>query len=95
MIDWLQVLFNLFWLLGLALILAAFSYSSWLAHTRGVRARQLLGSPIFQLPFSIGLSLVSLGLVFLGRGWLERGLWAVLAVLFTWQTWSLWRRSRP
>jgi hypothetical protein len=95
MIDWLQVLFNLFWLIGLALILAAFSYTSWLAYTRAVRTGRLLGSPTFQLPFSIGPSLVSLGLVFLGRGWLERGLWAVLAVLFAWQTWSLWRRGRP
>ena len=94
MIDWPQVAFNSLWIIGCAVVLAAFSYANWLAHARGVRTRQLLGMPVFQLPFSIGFVLVTLGLFFLGRGWLERGLWAIFAVLFTWQSWSLWRSRR-
>jgi hypothetical protein len=91
MINWLQLLFNLPWLLGLALILAALSYVDWLAHTRGAPIRQLLGTHTFQLPFSIGLGLVSLGLFFLSRNWFEYFLWAVFAALFAWQAWNLKR----
>ena len=94
MIDWFQVAFNSLWIIGCAVALAAFSHADWLAHARGVRTRQLLGVPVFQLPFSIGLILVTLGLFFLGRGWLERGLWAAFAALFTRQSWSLWRSHR-
>jgi hypothetical protein len=75
-------------------ILAAFSYTYWLAHMRGVRTRKLLGTPGFRLCFSIGLTLVSLGLFFLGRGWLERSLWAAAALLCAWQSWGLWGRGR-
>lgn len=89
MIDWLHVAFNALWLLGLALILAAFSYAGWLAQARGMRTRQLLGTPTFQLSFTIGMGLVSLGLFFLGRGWLEHVLWAAFTVVFAWQAWSL------
>jgi hypothetical protein len=94
-INWLQALFNLLWLFGLALILAALSYADWLAHARGVRTRQLLGTPSFQRPFSTGMSLISLGLFFLSRGWFEHILWAAFTILFTWQSWSMWRGSRP
>ena len=91
MINWLQAFSNLPWLFGLALILAAFSYANWLAHLRRAPTRQLLSAPTFQLPFTIGLGLVSCGLFLLGRGWLEHVLWAVLTLLFAWQAWGLWR----
>lgn len=94
MINWLQVLFNLLWLLGLAIILAAFSYADWLAHARGVRMLQLLKASIFQAPLSIGASLLSLGLFFLSRGWLARSLSAALVILLTWQLSGLWRDMR-
>jgi hypothetical protein len=91
MINWLQLIFHLLWICGLALILAAFSYADWLAHVRGVRTRHLLGSPTFQRPLSIGLALISLGLIFLSRSWLEQIIWAILAVLVARQAWGLWR----
>jgi hypothetical protein len=90
MINWPHVAFNALWIFGCALALAAFSYSHWLAHARGLRTRQVLASATFQLPFSIGLGLVSLGLFFLSRGWLEHGVWAVFAALFAWQAWGTW-----
>ncbi len=95
MINWPSVAFNGLWVIGCAVILAALSYTNWLAHVRGTRARQLLGSSTFQLPFTVGLGLIALGLFFLGRGWLEHVLWAVFVVLFAWQAWSLWRDQRP
>lgn len=91
MIDWHQVAFNALWIIGCAVVLAAFSQVNWLAHARGVRTRQLLGVLTFQLPFSIGFILITSGLLFLSHSWLERGLWAAFAVLFTWQSWRLWR----
>lgn len=94
MIDWPHVAFNALWIIGCALILAALSYANWLAHLRGVRTRQLLSAPTFQLPFSIGLGLISCGLFWLSRGWLEHALWAILTLLFAWQTWGL-RRGSP
>ncbi len=93
MIDWPHVAFNALWIIGCAVILAAFSYTNWLAHERGERTRQLLGRPTFQLPFTIGMTLISLGLFFLARGWLERGLWAIFTLLFAWQLWGVWKES--
>jgi hypothetical protein len=75
------------------LILAVLSYANWLAHVRDARTQQLLGSSSFQLPFSIGLGLVSLGLFFLSGGWLEHLLWAAFVALFAWQAWGLWRKG--
>lgn len=93
MIDWLRVVFNALWLLGCAVILATFSHTVWLAHVRGIRTRQALGAPAFQLPFYIGLLLVSLGLFFLAGSWLEHVVWVVFAVAFAWLTWSLWKNN--
>jgi len=92
-IDWLNVAFNALWIIGGAVIVAAWSYASWLAHVRGVRTRQLLSATTFQLVLNIGLLLVSLGLFFASRGWLEHILWAFLAILLLWQMWILGRRS--
>ena len=93
MIDWLRVVFSTLWLLGCAVILAAVSHAVWLARIRGTRARQALGAPAFQLPFYIGLCLVSLGLFFLAGSWLEHVVWGVFAVAFGWLPWSLWRNN--
>jgi hypothetical protein len=93
-IDWPRVAFNTLWIVGCALILAAFSHTHWLARTRSTRTRQLLGAPTFQIPLSVGLVLISLSLFFLGRGWLEHVLWAVFTCLFAWQAWGLWRDGR-
>lgn len=91
MIDWPHIVYNGLWIVGCAVILADFSYANWLAHVYGVRTRQLLGRRGFQLVFFVGLSLIALGLFFLGHGWLEHALWALLAFLCAWQSWSLWR----
>lgn len=93
MIDWPHVVYNALWIIGCAVILTGFSTANWLAHVYGVRTRQLLGRRAFQLAFYVGLSLIVLGLFFLGRGWLEHALWAVLVLLCSWQSWSLWRGS--
>lgn len=94
MIDWPHVAFNALWIVGCAVILAAFSHTHWLAHAQGIGTRQRLRTATFELPFAVGLCLISLGLFFLGRGWLERVVWAAFAILFAWQSWRVWTSSR-
>ncbi len=88
MIDWPHVAFHALWIVGCALILATLSYANWLSQAY---TRQLLSTPVFQLPLSIGLVLISCSLFLLSQGWLEHVLWAILTVTCAWQAWSLWR----
>jgi hypothetical protein len=92
-IDWFSVGANALWIIGAAIIVATFSFANWLAHVRDQRTRHLLGTAAFQIPFAIGLLLISLGLLLVSRGWLEHVLWAFLSILFLWQLWVLWRGS--
>jgi hypothetical protein len=82
---------NALWVFGAAFFIAAFSYAHWLAHVRHKRLRHLLGAAAFQIPFTVGLLLICLGLFFLSRGWLEHVLWAFLSLLSLRQLWVLWR----
>jgi hypothetical protein len=85
MIDWPNVFYNALWILGLSIILTAFSYADWQARLNGQKLRQRLNAPSFQLPLSLGLLLISLSLLFLARIWWERVIWAIFAALFIWQ----------
>jgi hypothetical protein len=92
MINWFSVVANSFWIVGLAVILAALSYYYWLAGNYGRPLRQELGSPPFQTALILGLFLVGVGLALTGQGWLQIlpavGLiLACIAALL-----SLWRR---
>ena len=86
MIDWAYVATNSLWILGLSIILAAFSYHDWLVHEIGQRRRDLFERSSWRLPFSAGMVLSCLGLG-LGRGlaWWERMVWGALAFCFFWQ----------
>jgi len=88
MIDWLSVFYNVLWILGLAVILAAFSYNDWLAAQNNVKLRRQFGSPAFQLPLSLGLALLSLGLTLLADVWWEQLVWLVFTGLFLFQVWQ-------
>jgi len=88
MIDWLNVLYNALWILGLSIVLTAFSYADWQARLDGQKLRRRLNASSFQLPLSLGLLLVSLGLTFLAQtGW-ERVIWLVFVGLFLFQGWQ-------
>jgi hypothetical protein len=41
MIDWVDLGFNALWILGLAILLAAFSYQRWLAYEYGRGRREV------------------------------------------------------
>jgi len=99
MIDWWFVAVNALWILGLSIVLAAFSYHDWLRRETGRRWKEVRAQPSWQFPFSGGMLLFCLGM---GLGhetaWWERTLWGLLAASFAWQTVAaatdLRRRSR-
>lgn len=92
-IDWLFVARNALWILGLSVVLAAWSYTSWWASVRRVRARRAVGFPIFQVPFSAGMILFATGLAWGATMWWERGAWIILGVAFVWQFATGWRAA--
>ncbi len=62
MTDWLTMVAHGFWLAGLALILAALSYHTWLAGQTGRSLRgELAGEPFQRLALA-GVLLVGIGL---------------------------------
>lgn len=94
MIDWWGVFHNFLWVLGLAVVLAALSMAHHEAGVEQVRLRQKLNGLGFQLPFAIGMMLFCLGLLFSGRTWWEKVLWALLVALCAGQAIRLWRHGR-
>lgn len=94
MVDWVAVVENGLWLLGLAVLLSAGSLASWEARKRGGSALATLGRPGYVVATSAGLALFALGLALTaGRGW-ERALWAVLAAASVAQgAWALRQKA--
>lgn len=68
MINWLSVVGNGFWILGLALILAGLSYYYWLAGQLGHPFTQELSGRAFQRLAVGGLLLVGVGLALTAAG---------------------------
>ena len=87
LIDWWNVFFNSLWILGLAIVLAAFSYHDWLARETGRRWREVFKEPSWKLWFAVGMFLTCAGFgLGVAARWWERGLWALFAGSFGWQT---------
>ena len=83
MIDWYLVATSSLWILGLSIVLAAFSYHHWLAGEKGRRLREQFREPSWKIPFSSGMMLTCLGFG-LGENtrWWERAVWFALLVSF-------------
>lgn len=92
MIDFWGVIANSLWILGLALLLATLSWSSWIASVEKVRLRAVLARPGVQRVLNVGLALFCAGLASTGRAWWERVLWGLLVVAFSVQVWLVGRR---
>lgn len=80
MIDWWSVISNSFWILGLAVLLAAFSYSYWVAGQEETTLRQQLEKPVFLRVFAIALVLVGVGLAGTSQTIWETALSVVLII---------------
>lgn len=89
-----EVGINALWVLGTAGVLASFSYISWWTHEQGIALRQALGKGVFQFPFTVGMALTCLGLLFCARNRLEGTLALILAILFILQAHQAWKGRR-
>jgi len=94
LIDWPAVVRNALWIVGLSIVLAAWSYLSWLAARRGVRVWRAIDWPMFAAPASAGLALFAASLAWgATRAW-ERILWIFLAAAFLAQMVQALRQAR-
>ncbi len=90
-LDWAGLASNGVWVLGVAVVLAAFSFYCYDAHVRRDKLRARLSSPGFQAWLMAGLALASLGGALTVSRWWERVLWGLLCAVSMWQTWLAWR----
>ena len=94
LIDWPSLVRNALWILGLSIVLAAWSHVSWLAAQRGVRAWRAIDWPVFEVPASAGLALFSISLAWGATRTWERILWIMLTAAFLAQVVHGWRQAR-
>lgn len=80
MIDWWNVAGHAVWIFGAAMLLARFSYRRYEkaeAKQLGSEQKPLTPDRIYRL----GLLLVSVGLGATSTSWMQRGIWALLAII--------------
>ena len=93
MINWQSVIFNSFWILGLAILLAAFSYHYWEATQNGRSLRAQLGQPAFLRFFWLAIFLVSIGLIGTSQQLWEMAIWGGLALFALFSIFGLSRKA--
>jgi hypothetical protein len=81
-INWRSVIFNSFWLIGLAILLAAFSYHYWLARQINGRLRDQLNHPTFQRLYWLSFVFVGIGLAGTSQKTWEMIVW-IIFILFS------------
>ncbi len=81
MINWQSLIFNSFWILGLASLLAAFSYSYWLSEQNGYSLRVQLGEIGFQRALWLSLIFIGIGLVGTSRFTWESIIWGIFTLI--------------
>lgn len=94
MIDWVSVAFSLLWIAGLALVLAALSYTYWLAREQGLPV-----GPALQQPGTLrfvygGLLLVGVGLAGTAETTFQIALAVILIALCGLGLMRLYRQTR-
>jgi hypothetical protein len=91
MISWQHIARNALWILGAAILLADFSYMSWLAHEEKRPLRQLLATPRLKRGLWLGLAMIGAGLALTSDAVWELVIWVLLTLL---ALISLWRIGR-
>ena len=85
-------LINALWVVGLAGVLASFSYMIWFRNARDWPWQRVFSLPRMLIPLSVSLELFSIGLAINGitaalpAPWWEVTAWSVLALIFAVQT---------
>ncbi len=81
MINWQSVILNSFWILGLSILLAAFSYHYWLAGQEHRQLRLQMSEPGFLKSAWLGLICIGIGLTGTSQEIWEMILWGVLTLI--------------
>ncbi len=81
-INWQSVIINSFWIVGLAILLAAFSYHYWLANEENRRLRDQLNHPTFQRLYWLSFVFVGIGLAGTSQKTWEMIVW-IIFILFS------------
>lgn len=81
MLEWTSLIANCLWLVGLAILLAGFSYHYWLAQRDSRLVRRQLQQPDFRRLAWLGLVLVAIGLAATSRALWEAAVWSLAAAL--------------
>jgi hypothetical protein len=89
--DWPGLISGALWILGLSIALAAWSYSSWWAASRGRPVREALGMRLFVVPFFAGLALFCAGLAWGADRLWGRALWIAAGLGCLWTVVGAWR----
>jgi hypothetical protein len=92
MIDWIGIITNGTWILGLSIVIATWSYADWFAalcsRASRTRMREVLGQAAFRIALWSGLTLFCVGVALAGGRWWERILWGVLAAMSAVEVWQ-------
>ena len=94
MIDWSSIFINSFWIIGLALLLAAFSYHYWLASQENRRLKEELARPPFQTYFWISFVLIGIGLAGTSQRTWETIVWIIFVIFSIVNTVQVYMRAR-
>jgi hypothetical protein len=78
-IDWVSVLMNSFWIVGTAVLLAAFSYQY--AQTQPTSLKERLSQPSFLRSFWLGFTCIAVGLAGTSQTAWEAGLWSIFVLI--------------
>ena len=79
-INWQSVIINSFWIIGLALLLAAFSYHFWAAQKQKRRLRDQLNHPTFQQLYWLSFVFIGIGLSGTSRRTWEMVIWIIFTL---------------
>ena len=88
-INWFSVFINSFWIVGLAILLASFSYHYWLAGEDKQPLRSLLNGASFLKPFWLSLVFIGLGLAGTSQRPWEIAIWTFFTLLSLYNLFTL------
>ena len=92
MIDWLNLVMNILWILGCSIILASISYASWDASSKNEKIRNILKKYHIQISINLGGFLFCAGLAGTTDVLWQRIIWIILGIGFLLQIWGEFRR---
>ncbi|MGB3713294.1 MAG: hypothetical protein WA996_02580 [Candidatus Promineifilaceae bacterium] len=92
MFDYWQLGSNMLWIFGLALLLAAWSYSYYEAYLAKIPVLQRLRTPRYDVVITLGLILICAGLAASDSRWWARLIWIIVGI-FIFVSWVIRRRG--